>query len=116
DLPDRPRARRAAVPGRHRQAQVQACGEQDGRPGRRPGPGLHARRAGDRMIGQPTAQDALKQLEPLLGEWMLEAKSPVGEPWAGEARASFEWHESHAHLVARTTVDLPDAPNTVSII
>src|SRR5437764_632156 len=64
----------------------------------------------------PFGQDALKQLEPLLGEWMLEAKSPVGEPWPGEARASFEWHESHAHLVARTTVDLPDAPNTVSII
>ena len=47
---------------------------------------------------------------------MLEAKSPDGEPWPGEARASFEWHESRAHLVARTTIDLPEAPNTVSII
>jgi hypothetical protein len=47
---------------------------------------------------------------------VLEATSPDGEPWPGEVRASFEWHESRAHLVARTTIDLPEAPNTVSII
>ena len=68
------------------------------------------------MIDQPTAEDALKKLEPLLGEWILEAASPDGEPWTGEARASFEWHESGAHLVARSSVDVPGAPNTVSII
>ena len=68
------------------------------------------------MIDQPTAQDALRKLEPLIGEWTLEATSPDGEPWPGEARASFEWHESRAHLIARMTVDLPEAPNTVSII
>ena len=68
------------------------------------------------MIDQPTAQNALTKLEPLLGEWALAATSPDGEPWPGEARASFEWHESRAHLVALTTVDLPEAPNTISII
>jgi hypothetical protein len=68
------------------------------------------------MIDQPTAEEALKKLEPLLGEWMLEATSPDGEPWPGEARASFEWHESRAHLIARSTVDVPGAPNTISII
>ena len=68
------------------------------------------------MIDQPTAQNALRKLEPLLGEWVLEATSPDGEPWPGKARASFEWHESRAHLIARTTIDLPEAPNTVSII
>jgi hypothetical protein len=68
------------------------------------------------MIDQPTAEDALKKLEPLLGEWILEATSPDGEPWLGAARASFEWHESGAHLVARSSVDVPGAPNTVSII
>ena len=68
------------------------------------------------MIDQPTAEDALKKLEPLVGEWILEAASPDGEPWTGEARASFEWHESGAHLVARSSVDAPGAPNTVSII
>jgi hypothetical protein len=68
------------------------------------------------MIDQPTAEDALKRLEPLVGEWALEASSPDGQPWPGEGRASFEWHESRAHLVARTTVDLPAAPDTTSII
>src|SRR6516162_460275 len=68
------------------------------------------------MIDQPRAEDALKKLEPLVGEWILEAASPDGEPWPGEARASFEWHESGAHLVARSSVDVPGAPNTVSII
>ena len=67
-------------------------------------------------MDQPTAQEALKKLEPLLGEWALEASSPDGEPWPGEGRASFEWHASRAHLVARTTVDMPGAPNTTSII
>jgi hypothetical protein len=68
------------------------------------------------MVDQPTAEGALRRLEPLLGQWALEATSPDGEPWPGEGRASFEWHESRAHLVARTTVDLPGVPNTISII
>jgi hypothetical protein len=68
------------------------------------------------MNDQPTPDAALKQLEPLLGEWALAATSPDGEPWPGEARASFEWHQSGAHLIARTTVDVPGAPNTVSIV
>ncbi|MGZ4182938.1 MAG: hypothetical protein ACXVUL_19925 [Solirubrobacteraceae bacterium] len=68
------------------------------------------------MIDQPTAEDALNKLEALLGEWELAATSPDGEPWPGEARASFEWHESRAHLIARSTVNVPGAPNAVSII
>jgi hypothetical protein len=67
-------------------------------------------------MDQPTAQEALKRLEPLIGEWRLVATAPGGEPWPGEARASFEWHESGAHLVARSSVELPAAPGTVSII
>ncbi len=67
-------------------------------------------------MGQPTAQDALKKLEPLLGEWTLEASSPDGERWPGEGHASFEWHESGAHLVARTTINVPGAPDAISII
>ena len=59
------------------------------------------------MIDQPAAQEALKQLEPPLSEWILEVSSPHGEPWPGEARASVEWHESRAPLVARSTINLP---------
>lgn len=67
-------------------------------------------------MDQPTAQEVLKKLEPLLGEWALEASSPDGEPWPGAGCASFEWHASRAHLVARTTLEVPGAPNTTSII
>jgi hypothetical protein len=68
------------------------------------------------MIHQPTADDALKELEPLIGEWTLEAAGPNGEPWPGEARATFEWHDSGAHLLGRSTVEMPEAPDSVSII
>jgi hypothetical protein len=35
-------------------------------------------------MDQPTAEEALGQLEPLVGEWTLEAKPPDGPPWPGE--------------------------------
>jgi len=31
-------------------------------------------------MDQPTAEEALKRLEPLVGEWVLEAKPPDGPP------------------------------------
>ncbi len=34
-------------------------------------------------MDQPTAGEALKRLEPLVGEWILEAKPPDGPPVAG---------------------------------
>lgn len=67
-------------------------------------------------MDQPTAEEALRKLEPLVGEWALEARWPGGEPWPGGARATFEWHASGAHLIGRTTADLPEAPDTISII
>jgi hypothetical protein len=30
--------------------------------------------------------------------------------------ATFEWHDSGAHLIQRTSADLPEAPDSVSII
>ena len=68
------------------------------------------------MVDQPTAEETLKRLEPLVGEWTLEAKPPDGPPWPGEARATIEWHDSGAHLVVRSTVEMPEAPDSVSII
>jgi hypothetical protein len=67
-------------------------------------------------MDQPTAQEALKRLEPLVGEWTLETKPPDGPPWPGEARATIEWHDSGAHLVQRSTVDMPEAPDSISIM
>ena len=67
-------------------------------------------------MDQPTAADALKKLEPLIGEWMMEAIPPSGESWPGEARATFEWHDSGAHVVERTTIEMPEAPNAIAIM
>ena len=39
---------------------------------------------------QPTAEQALKKLEPLVGEWILEARPPGGVPWQGGGRSTME--------------------------
>jgi hypothetical protein len=39
------------------------------------------------MIDQPTADGALRALDPLVGEWRLTAVGPDGKPWPGET----EW-------------------------
>jgi hypothetical protein len=63
-----------------------------------------------------TAGDAVRKLGMLVGEWTLEAFGPGGQRWPGEARATIEWHDSGAHLVKRSAIDVPEAPREVSII
>ena len=67
-------------------------------------------------MDQPTAEQALRELEPLVGEWTLEATWPDGTIWPGGGRVTFEWHDSKAHLIERGTVELPEAPDNISII
>jgi hypothetical protein len=67
-------------------------------------------------MNQTTAETALKEMERLVGEWSLEAIAPGGEPWRGEARTSIEWHDSGAHLIQRSTIAVPGAPNATSIM
>lgn len=67
-------------------------------------------------MDQATAEQALRRLDPLVGEWTLEARSADGETWPGGGTATFEWHQSGAHLVQRATVELPQAPNSVCVI
>lgn len=67
-------------------------------------------------MDQPTAEEALKALAALVGEWTLEAIGSDGEPWPGGGRAWFEWHDSGAHLVQRSIVELPEAPDSISIM
>src|SRR3712207_9405662 len=67
------------------------------------------------MAHQP-AGEALTRLEPLVGKWTREAEPPDGPPWQGDARAAIEWHDSGAHLVQRSTVDMPEAPDSISIV
>ena len=65
-------------------------------------------------MDQRSAEQASRRLEPLVGQWAREAKPPDGPPWPGEARATIEWHDSGAHLVARSTVEMPEAPDSIS--
>ena len=67
-------------------------------------------------MDQPTAQDALKALEPLVGEWEVTAIGADGEPWPGQGRSVFEWHDSRAHLVQRTSIGVPGTPDSISIM
>jgi hypothetical protein len=67
-------------------------------------------------MDQPTAEKALEELEPLVGEWKLEAVPPGGPPWPGEARATFEWMEGNQLLLERTEIEMPEAPNSVCVI
>jgi len=67
-------------------------------------------------MDQPTAEEALRRLEPLVGEWTLEAIGADGVSWPGGGRVTFEWHDSRTLLVQRGTVDHPEAPDNVSII
>jgi hypothetical protein len=60
--------------------------------------------------------EGLARLEVLVGEWTLEATMPTGEPLAGSGRSTFEWHDSHAFLVQRSTIQTPNAPDSVSLI
>jgi hypothetical protein len=65
---------------------------------------------------QPTAEEARQRLQSLVGKWALEATPPGGPPWPGRADATIEWHDSGAHLVYRSTVEMPEAPDSVSFI
>ena len=67
-------------------------------------------------LDQPRGHEALKKLEPLLGDWNPQASPPGGEPWPGGGRSTFAWHPSGAHLVQRTTIELPEAPDSLSVM
>jgi len=67
-------------------------------------------------MGQASAEQALWALEPLVGEWTVEAKGPDGQAWPGAGRASFQWHPSRTHLIQRTVIDMPGAPDSISIM
>jgi hypothetical protein len=57
----------------------------------------------------------LGALEPLVGEWSMEATPPGGEPWPGGGTAEFEWIDDGAFLRETWAIDLPEAPNGVAI-
>jgi hypothetical protein len=69
-------------------------------------------------VDQPTAENALRELEVLVGTWKVQATPPGGEPWPGDAEITFEWlaDSDRRLLVERARVEMPEAPNTVCVI
>ncbi len=67
-------------------------------------------------MDQPTAEGALKLLERLVGEWHVEATWPDDSIGPATGRTTFAWHDSGAHLVQTSTVDIPEAPDSTCII
>jgi hypothetical protein len=68
-------------------------------------------------LDQPTAEDALKELEVLVGKWKVVATPPGGPPWPGDAEITYEWLEGSGQqlLVERSLVEMPEAPNGVCV-
>jgi hypothetical protein len=64
-------------------------------------------------LDQPTAENALEELEALVGTWKVQATPPGGEPWPGDAEITYEWMEGSDQrlLVERSWVEMPEAPN-----
>ena len=67
-------------------------------------------------MDQPTAENALKELEPLVGEWKVEATPPGGPSWPGEASITYEWMEGAPFLIERSEIEMPEAPNAICVI
>jgi hypothetical protein len=48
------------------------------------------------------------------GTW--KRRRPTESPGPGGRRSTFEWHPSGENLLQRTVVDVPEAPNSLSIM
>jgi hypothetical protein len=66
---------------------------------------------------RPDQDERLARLEPLVGEWRLEAPAfPLAAELADQARSTFEWALRGAFLVQRSTVPVPEAPDGLCVI
>ena len=66
-------------------------------------------------MDQPTAEEALKRLEPLIGEWKLEAIGADGSPGPAK-RAPHSSGTIRGPIVERSHVEMPEAPDGISIL
>ena len=59
----------------------------------------------------------LERLQRLVGEWRIEAPAfPLPAPDADVARTTFEWTLGKAFLLQRSSIPVPEAPNSLSLI
>ncbi len=59
---------------------------------------------------------AMEALEPLVGEWIMEARFEHIPPGGEAGRVTFEWMPGKEFLVQRWQVPHPDAPDGIAII
>jgi hypothetical protein len=59
-------------------------------------------------------QQALEQLNAFVGEWTVEVDLP-GAPIDQPARSRFEWDLNRQFLVQRTTIPIPEAPDSFCV-
>jgi hypothetical protein len=64
--------------------------------------------------------DALARLDVFVGEWVMEARFPGGEPASSgnvpEARSRFEWALDGQFLLQHTEISIPEAPDSLAIV
>lgn len=60
--------------------------------------------------------EALKRLEPLLGEWSMSVSAPHFDTGDARARTTFEWALGGQYLLQRAEVDVPEAPDMLALI
>jgi hypothetical protein len=58
----------------------------------------------------------VRELEPFVGRWEVEAEVPQLQPGALRGRTSFEWLFGHRFLVQRAGVEHPSAPDSHMVI
>ena len=59
----------------------------------------------------------LERLQPLVGEWRIEAPAfPLPPTDADAARMTFEWTLGGAFLLQRSSIPVPEAPDALSVI
>jgi hypothetical protein len=75
------------------------------------------------IIVTENRSEALARLDVLVGEWVMEARFPGGEPApliataeGPQARSRFEWALDRQFLLQRTEVPVPAAPDSLAIV
>src|SRR5260370_39951515 len=78
---------------------------------------------GEGMIETESGSRARARLDVFVGEWVVDARFPGGEPAPSmakeeglQARSRFEWALDGQFLLQRTEVPVPEAPDSLAII
>ena len=66
-------------------------------------------------VNEPAEKSGIERLEPLIGEWSMEASLPMPEGANGDVTTTFEWILNKQFVMERSTAPDP-IPDSVNII